>query len=94
VCPASYDEELFDRLRAWRSAQAREQRLPAYCVFTDATLVAIAEMRPADARALVTIPGIGQTKATRYGGDVVALCAGEPNAAGFVTRATIGQPDR
>ena len=82
VCPASYDEELFERLRAWRSAQAQEQRLPAYCVFTDATLVAIAEMRPADTRALVTIPGIGQTKATRYGGDVLALCAAGPAGCG------------
>jgi len=74
-CPATYDEELFERLRSWRSAQAQEQKLPAYCVFTDATLVAIAEMRPVDDRALVRIPGIGQAKLDRYGEQVLALCA-------------------
>ena len=76
-CPACYDEHLFEQLRAWRSAQAHEQRLPAYCVFTDATLVAIAEMRPADTRALVAIPGIGKSKLDRYGAQVLALCADE-----------------
>jgi len=82
VCPASYDEELFERLRTWRSARAQEQQLPAYCVFTDATLVAIAEIRPADTGALITIPGIGQAKAGKYGDDVVALCAGAPALSG------------
>jgi len=75
VCPPTYDEELFERLRAWRSAQAQQQQLPAYCVFTDATLVAIAEQRPRDTGGLVTIPGIGQAKVAKYGGDVLALCA-------------------
>jgi DNA helicase-2/ATP-dependent DNA helicase PcrA len=81
ACPASYDEDLFERLRTWRSAQAQEQRLPAYCVFTDATLVAIAEMRPSDAASLVRIPGIGATKAAKYGEQVLAMCA-DPVPAG------------
>jgi len=45
-CPSAYDEELFERLREWRAEQARSQSVPAYVVFTDATLTALAEMRP------------------------------------------------
>ncbi|WP_344606909.1 ATP-dependent DNA helicase UvrD2 [Sporichthya brevicatena] len=77
-CPSDYDEALLERLKEWRLARAREQSLPAYCVFTDATLQAIAEAEPADLRALGRIAGIGASKLERYGGDVLALCAGEP----------------
>src|SRR3712207_8307056 len=42
-CPPTYDEALFERLREWRSRTAAEAKVPAYVVFTDATLVAIAE---------------------------------------------------
>ena len=45
-CPASYDEELFEQLRTWRSGQAAEESVPAYVVFTDATLQLIAEHKP------------------------------------------------
>jgi len=76
ACPTDYDERLFERLRDWRSAQAQEQKFPAYCVFTDATLIAIAETRPTDDRGLGAIAGIGRSKLDRYGADVLALCAG------------------
>ena len=66
-CPSDVDIELLDRLKAWRSATAKEQQVPAYVVFTDATLTAIAEHRPADSGALVGIPGIGARKLDRYG---------------------------
>jgi DNA helicase-2/ATP-dependent DNA helicase PcrA len=49
--------------------------VPAFVIFTDATLTAIAEQRPADARALVGIPGIGARKLDRYGPAVLALIA-------------------
>ena len=49
--------------------------MPAYVVFTDATLTAIAEQRPADPSALVSIPGIGASKLDRYGQAVLALVA-------------------
>jgi DNA helicase-2/ATP-dependent DNA helicase PcrA len=55
-CPATYDEALFERLRAWRTDQASAQKVPAYVVFTDATLTAIAETRPTDQRELLKIP--------------------------------------
>ncbi|WP_051098614.1 ATP-dependent DNA helicase UvrD2 [Sporichthya polymorpha] len=77
-CPSDYDEELLERLKAWRLARAREASLPAYCVFTDATLQAIAEAEPGDLRALGRIAGIGASKLDRYGTDVLAICAGEP----------------
>jgi DNA helicase-2/ATP-dependent DNA helicase PcrA len=75
-CPASYDEELFERLREWRVARAGEEKVPAYVVFTDLTLQAIAEVRPADVGALLRIGGVGPAKLEKYGDDVLALCAG------------------
>jgi len=78
-CPADLDVGLLERLKAWRSAIAKQQQVPAYVVFTDATLTAIAEHRPADAAALVAIPGIGARKLDRYGTDVLALVAAPPD---------------
>jgi DNA helicase-2/ATP-dependent DNA helicase PcrA len=78
-CPADVDVELLDRLRAWRSSTAKQQQVPPYVVFTDATLTAIAEHRPADPAALVRIPGIGARKLDRYGPDVLALVAADPD---------------
>lgn len=72
-CPSDVDVELLDRLREWRSGEARRQRIPAYVIFTDTTLTAIAERRPSDAAALVGIPGIGAGKLNRYGRAVLAL---------------------
>ena len=74
-CPSDVDLELLDRLKAWRSTTAKAQQVPTYVVFTDATLTAIAEHRPADNAALVGIPGIGARKLDRYGPDVLALIA-------------------
>jgi DNA helicase-2/ATP-dependent DNA helicase PcrA len=76
-CPADYDEELFERLRAWRVARAGEEKVPAYVVFTDLTLQAIAEVRPVDQRALLRINGIGSAKLTKYADEVLAIVAGE-----------------
>ena len=73
TCPAAYDEALYEALRAWRLERAREASVPAYVVFTDATLTAIAEAQPGDERALFAIPGVGATKVERYGADVLGL---------------------
>lgn len=82
-CPATYDEELFERLRAWRVARAAEEKVPAYVVFTDLTLQAIAEVRPADPTALLRISGVGPAKIDKYGDDVLELVAagGDPPVA-------------
>jgi DNA helicase-2/ATP-dependent DNA helicase PcrA len=68
--------ELFERLRAWRSQAAQSQSVPAYVVFTDATLQAIAETRPGSIRELSALPGIGARKLELYGEDVLAALAG------------------
>ena len=72
-CPATYDEELFERLRAWRVSRAAEEKVPAYVVFTDLTLQAIAEAKPSDTSALLRVNGVGQAKLSKYGEDVLAL---------------------
>jgi DNA helicase II / ATP-dependent DNA helicase PcrA len=71
--PSDVDVELLDALRSWRSNEAKQRSVPAYVVFTDATLVALAEQRPTDAKGLVIIPGIGASKLERYGDDVLTM---------------------
>jgi len=70
------DEELYGRLKAWRSGLAVLQGVPAYVVFTDATLTALAERRPEAIAALVDIAGIGPRKLGLYGEAVIALVRG------------------
>ena len=79
-CPADRDEQLFEALREWRADRAKELSQPAYCVFTDATLAAIAEQRPTDVASLVRIPGIGQTKLDKFGDDVLGLVGSSAGA--------------
>lgn len=80
-CPSDLDEELYERLRTWRGDQAGAQGLPAYCVFTDATLIAIAEQRPGSEQELAGISGVGRAKLDKYGADVLSLCDGSFTAA-------------
>ncbi|MFY1678684.1 MULTISPECIES: ATP-dependent DNA helicase UvrD2 [unclassified Streptomyces] len=75
-CPSDMDEGVYTRLREWRETQARTSGQPAFCVFTDRTLMAIAESVPEDDRQLAGIPGVGVRKLRRYGPDVLAICAG------------------
>ena len=75
-CPPTYDEATFEALRGWRLAVAGEAKVPAYVVFTDATLTAIAEKRPANPGELATISGVGARKLERYGDDVLAIMGG------------------
>jgi ATP-dependent DNA helicase UvrD/PcrA len=75
-CPSSMDDELFARLREWRAGVAAAQQVPAYVVFTDATLTALAEQRPATPAQLIQIAGIGPHKLSLYGEAVIALVGG------------------
>ena len=75
-CPATYDEALLDRLKAWRLQTARAANVPAYVVFTDATLTAIAEALPDGPEQLARVPGVGPVKLERYADDVLELVAG------------------
>ncbi|MBF6025660.1 DNA helicase RecQ [Lysobacter niastensis] len=61
----------FDALRQWRAATAREQNVPAYVIFHDSTLRAIAEAAPDDLDELARVPGIGASKLDRYGDAVL-----------------------
>ncbi|MFJ1842103.1 MULTISPECIES: ATP-dependent DNA helicase UvrD2 [unclassified Streptomyces] len=76
-CPSDMDEALYERLRDWRAVRAKEIGQPAYCVFTDKTLMAIAEAVPGSAGELAVISGVGARKLDRFGTAVLAICAGE-----------------
>ncbi|MEV7519614.1 ATP-dependent DNA helicase UvrD2 [Streptomyces sp. NPDC091371] len=81
-CPSDMDEGLYERLLAWRAVQAKQQGLPAYCVFTEKTLMAIAEAAPSEDGELAMISGVGVRKLDRYGADVLAICAGQEPGTG------------
>ena len=69
------DRDLFERLKSWRSDLASEQSVPAFVIFTDATLLALVAARPSNDRELVGVSGIGQSKRDRFGADVLRLIA-------------------
>jgi DNA helicase II / ATP-dependent DNA helicase PcrA len=75
-CPPTYDEQTFQRLRDWRSTIATQDKVPAYVVFTDATLVAIAETLPQDLPGLARVSGVGPAKLDKYGESVLAILQG------------------
>jgi DNA helicase II / ATP-dependent DNA helicase PcrA len=68
---------LAERLRAWRRARADADRVPAYVVFNDRTLAALAERRPRSRGELLAVDGIGPSKLDRYGDELLGLLAGE-----------------
>ena len=72
---ADADRDLFEALRAWRAGVAKEQGVPAYIVFGDATLRALAERRPASVTDLEGITGIGAKKRDAYGDAVLGVVA-------------------
>jgi ATP-dependent DNA helicase RecQ len=63
-------------LKAWRFETARAQELPAYVIFHDSTLTAIAARAPQTLGDLQTISGIGSAKLQKYGAQVLRLCTG------------------
>jgi ATP-dependent DNA helicase RecQ len=71
--PDGIPTTLFDRLRAWRFATAKERNVPAYVVFQDATLREIAIARPQTLSELASISGIGDRKLEAYGEAILAL---------------------
>ncbi|WP_375499654.1 ATP-dependent helicase [uncultured Jatrophihabitans sp.] len=79
--PEAADAELFGRLREWRKLQAAAQSVPPYVVFSDATLVAIADARPKSRAGLGQISGVGPTKLTRYADPLLELLGGADPAA-------------
>ena len=76
ACPSTADPGLVAELKAWRKGRASDASVPAFVVFSDATLMAIAERRPCDRAALLAIPGIGRSKLDTYGSEVLSIVAG------------------
>jgi ATP-dependent DNA helicase RecQ len=66
-------EPLFERLREWRAGVAREHGVPAYVVFHDGTLRAIAQQRPRALEELAQVSGVGTAKLARYGEAVIGI---------------------
>ncbi len=73
--PGGIPTTLFDRLRAWRAATAKERNVPAYVIFHDATLREIAIARPQTLTELAGVSGIGDRKLDAYGADILQLIA-------------------
>ncbi|GAA1480061.1 ATP-dependent DNA helicase UvrD2 [Gordonia sinesedis] len=72
-CPSDVDDDLLVALKEWRRDRAQGKQVPAFVVFSDKTLLAIAEQRPTDAAALVSISGIGAAKLDEYGDELLEL---------------------
>jgi ATP-dependent DNA helicase RecQ len=77
---AEADIPLFEALRAWRAAEAKEQGVPAYIVFGDATLRAVAELRPQSLADLDGVSGIGEKKLAAYGEGLLRVVAEQTSA--------------
>ncbi|NYI07320.1 DNA helicase RecQ [Allostreptomyces psammosilenae] len=76
--PADLSEEaaaVFQRLRAWRASTAKEQGVPAYVVFHDATLRAIADTAPTTLAELGQVGGVGENKLAKYGQQILDVLA-------------------
>jgi len=69
------DPALFEALAAWRKQRAQTDAVPAYVVFHNTTLAAIAGAKPASIGELARVPGIGPAKLDRYGDEVLAVVA-------------------
>ncbi len=68
-------KDVFEQLRTWRAAAAKEQGVPAYVIFHDATLRQIATVTPTTLAQLGTISGVGETKLARYGQQILDTLA-------------------
>jgi ATP-dependent DNA helicase RecQ len=75
--PTPDEQALFEALRAWRGRTAKARGVPAYVVFADATLAAIAEARPASEDDLASVKGIGPAKLEAYGEELLAIVRGQ-----------------
>jgi superfamily II DNA helicase RecQ len=81
--PASAESPVLEqKMRAWRLAEAHRLGVPAFCIFADRTLRAIALSRPVTFEQLRSIEGIGDAKVQRFGAAVCQMCAESVAAAG------------
>ena len=72
---AEADPAVLAALKSWRSGAARAAGVPAYVIFHDTTLAAVAEARPDSRAKLLRLPGLGPVKAERYGDELLRVVA-------------------
>jgi ATP-dependent DNA helicase RecQ len=70
-------QALAQRLREWRTAEAKRLRVPAYVILHDRTLTEVARVRPGNPNQLLAIDGIGSAKAEKFGAAILNLCGTE-----------------
>lgn len=87
-----HDADLFEALRRWRTGVAKEQAVPPYVVFSDATLRSIAADRPRTLAAMSAISGVGAKKLDSYGSAVLDIVAAEADGSTVGSDAVIS-PD-
>ncbi|MEA3021016.1 MAG: ATP-dependent helicase UvrD/PcrA [Actinomycetota bacterium] len=75
IVGADADPAVLDALKAWRRGAAKAAGVPAYVIFHDTTLAAVAEAQPTSREALLALPGLGPVKAARYGDDLLRVVA-------------------
>jgi superfamily II DNA helicase RecQ len=68
------DQALAGRIIAWRSAEAKRLKVPAYVVLHDRTVNVLATVRPRNPKELLGIDGIGPAKVERFGADLLRIC--------------------
>ncbi|MDO5738894.1 MAG: 3'-5' exonuclease, partial [Ornithinimicrobium sp.] len=81
-CPPTYDEAVFESLKQWRLRTAQEAGMPAFVIFTDATLTAVAEAMPTDESGLRAISGVGDRKLEMYGEAVLDVLRSASSSSG------------
>ena len=79
-CGEGVDVDLVDALQRWRLRRAHQQGTPSYTVFSNATMIAIAERQPSSAAELLEISGIGPAKLEMYGEDILRIVAESASA--------------
>ena len=80
VAGAAPDPGLLGRLKTWRAGEAKRRRVPAYVIFHDSTLAALAALRPNDRGGLRAVKGVGPAKLEAYGEDLLKVLAGTPGS--------------
>ena len=75
VIEADVDDPVFVALRAWRRTRAKAADVPAYVIFNDQTLRAVAAAKPSNRAQLGRLPGVGPVKLERYADEVLEVVA-------------------
>ncbi|MDI6730021.1 MAG: HRDC domain-containing protein [Candidatus Altarchaeum sp.] len=73
VSEVSKNPGLLNELKFWRKKVAEEEKIPAYCIFHDATLIEISNSLPSSKSDLIKIRGFGKKRIDKYGNDVLKI---------------------